>query len=235
MSDLFEFPNLPVSKQLFFVPGAANQSAITMGGTQVFSPEPGGFARLKMEFTMSVTQWEDPSAGWLASKTNGEVFRVKLAETPQVLGDKTVGQTKEEGYGLTWDNGALWDDDNNGGLLWEADGYSFHEITTTTVALVGSNSVSISLPKTDQIIKAGHVIGFGDVAHVIDKITYDGKSATLTVKPPFRAEIPSGSTLSEDVYFLGFIANANEVTKTYDAAMVGINSPFSVVFAESIT
>lgn len=220
---IFNFPTCPVSKQLFHVPGAAQEGGFTVGGVRMFSPEPGGRSVLEMQISLQVREWEYPIVSWLSSKGNGEVFRVRLAPTPQVLGARSVG-------GVPWgpEPGTLW----SGDVPWEGDITAYFAAN----ALEGSASVQVNMTGYGDIARPGHVFGDASTTYIIDEIEYDADTniATITPKPPLRRNITAGDPVYFRPFFTGTIANIAEVRQTYDAENNGHIQPGRIIFAESI-
>ncbi len=84
---VWTFPAIAIAKQVFYVPGIAAESGYTSGGVRVMTPEPGGFGVLELQLAMKQNEATSPDFSWLMSKTNGDIFKVKLAKTPQVAAD----------------------------------------------------------------------------------------------------------------------------------------------------
>jgi len=224
---IFDFPELDVSGQVFYVPGAANDGGITVGGTRILSPEPGGFAMLEIELSLQTNQFADPTVSWLMSKTNGEVFKIKLKKTPQLLSGKSIGQPNALYDGMVWDNNQPWD----GGVPWY---FEVSEMTVSGNHLRSSNTFDIDVGDDNAYLKIGHVIGLNNRCHEIDQISYSGNIATVVVKPPLRADLVNGETIVLEPYFLGYIANGSEFKQMYKAANNGHIAPPRIVFKEAI-
>lgn len=218
--EIFDFPTLPVSKQLFHVPGAAIEGGFTSGAVRLISPEPGGRSVLELQPSFQVREWEYPFMSWLMSKGNGEVFRVRLAPTPQVLGARAPG--------TPWESDVLWSDSTE----WAGD------ITASfaAAALEGSNVMTVNMTGYGDIIRLGHVIGHSNTCYMVDKVTYNEETETaeIVVKPPIRKNIEIADSAYFRPFFTGTIANIGEVRSTYDAENVGNIQPGKIIFAEAI-
>lgn len=219
MSDrIWNFPTLQVSKQLFHVPGAAIEGGFTTGGARIMSPEPGGRSVLEMQISLQVNEWDYPMSSWLMSKINGQVFRVRLAPTPQVLSARSLG--------IPWDNNGPWDNDEN----WAGDLTGVY----ASVALEGSNIVTIDMSGYDNALRLGHVIGHGNNCYMVDDISYSESIATITVTPPLRKNVAIGDSVYFRPFFLGTISNGDAFRVTYDAENVGAIQPGSITFTEAV-
>jgi len=220
MIEILNFPVVPVSKQLFHVPGGAIDGGFTVGGARILSPEPGGRAMLEMQIALQVREWDYPTASWLMSQGNGQIFRIRLAPTPQIL-------SARKAFPL-WDGDVPWSNHQP----WDSD------ITAVFVAgaLEGSTIVYVNMTGYGDIARPGHVIGHGDNSYLIDKIEYnnDDNVAKMTVKPPLRNEIHYGDFALYRSFFLGTINNIEEVRTTYDAEGNGTIQPGRFIFAEAI-
>lgn len=202
---IYDFPSIPISKQIFYVPGAAIDGGLTTGGVQMRSPEPGGFGVLEIHPSFQTREWRTPFASWLMSKTNGEYLRVRLAPTPQIASAK-------------------WRDVNRDDLLrlGPTDPKQEMFVRALSSALPGTTQVSVDCSMTGPILAVGHVIGHGDSAtYLIDDVQYVGLTANLTVKPPFRSAVSIGAEMPLRPHFIGVIANGNEIRATYDAENAG--------------
>lgn len=220
MTKVFNFPTVPVSKQLFHVPGMAIEGGFTSGAVRLLSPEPGGRSVLELEIAMQIREWESPVTSWLMSKGNGEVFRVRMAPTPQVLSARRAD--------MAWQNEVLWADHQP----WKGD----FTATFRTAALEGSSVVQVFMAQYGDLVRPGHVIGHEDSTYLIDDVTYDPATtvAVITIKPPLRRNIVFNDQVYFRPYFTGTIANIGEVRATYDASNNGMIQPGKFIFAEAI-
>lgn len=217
---IWNFPTVPVSKQLFHVPGQAQDGGYTSGAVHMLSPEPGGRGVLEMQIALQVREWDFPFASWIMSMGNGEVFRVRLAPTPQVLSARNAP--------VPWENGILWANQQP----WQGDVVA----TYAAPALEGSTVVRVNMTGWGDIARLGHVIGHRDQTYLIGDIEYDKATdvATISVKPPLRHDVAVGDNAYFRPYFLATISNIGEVRATYDAELRGAIQPGKIVFAEAI-
>ncbi len=220
---IWNFPDVPVSKQLFHVPGQAMEAGFTSGGVRMLSPTPGGRAVLEMQLSMQVNEWEAPVASWLMSKGNGEVFRVKLAKTPQLLTTRSIRVGSFDAYPR---------DEKK----WQATEQSNAMQTVfTQPALEGNQTVQVNMADIGPLLQLGHVIGHDDYTYLVDDISYDADLvATLTVKPPLRKNIAVNDKCLFEPVFLGTISNINDIRATYDSENVGHIQSGKIIFAEAI-
>lgn len=222
MTPVHDFPTIPVSKQLFHVPGAAAEGGLTSGSVRIMSPEPGGRSMLELQVALQVREWEYPESSWLMSKGNGDVFRVRLAPTPQVLSARVAR------------NGPLWAGDVpwTGDVPWSGDITAFY----ATEALEGSTTVRVNMTGYGDIARRGHTIGHGDNCYKIDSVMFDADTqiATMTLMPPLRKNVHVGDPAFFRPFFLGTIANIGEVRTTYDSELNGMIQIGKIVFTESI-
>lgn len=218
---IWEFPTLPIQGQIFHVPGAAMEGGLTSGGARIVTPEPGGFAMLEIQLALTVTEWDYPRASWLMSKMNGQVFRIRLAPTPQIAWSRN-----RNSQGVPWDQGLLWSNLQD----WEGDLSGVF----TTAALAGSNQLVADLTGLNQSAQYGHVIGHGNSCYMIDEIEYDGDIATMTVTPPLRRDVAVNDAAMLRPWFLGRISNPSEVIAMYEAANAGHIQIGKIIFNEAI-
>lgn len=226
---VYDFPNIPVKSQLFHVPGAAYDGGYTSGGARILSPEPGGRAVLESQIAFQVNEWNAPIASWLMSKINGEIFRVKLTKTPQLIKSSVFGLTSGAGVPwaveglysqLTWDNDQLWSND--------------FALPVASGALEGETLVSIDTLTFGEIFKLGHVIGIHDNSYMISDIEYDGTIANITVSPPLRKNVNDYDIVLIEPYFTGNIANGAEIRTMYEASNVGHIQLNRIIFQEVV-
>lgn len=226
---IWDFPSVPVKSQLFHVPGAVFDGGFTSGGARISSPEPGGRAVLEMQIALQVKEWSAPLSSWLMSKINGEIFRVRLTRTPQLLQASALGVTSGGGVpwvaeGVypesTWDNGALWDDD-----------VAFY---TAGASLEGSTSLVVDLTGFGSPLQPGHVIGHGESCYMINDIDQVGNVATLSITPPLRRAVKVGDLVLTEPIFTGTIANGSEIRNSYDASNAGHIQLNRIVFQEVV-
>ena len=224
MEKVYDFPSFRISEQLFHVPGAAFDGGHTSGGARILSPEPGGYGFLEIRPSLQVNEWQNPLSSWLMSKINGEVFKVRLAPTPQVVGS-SVNQA-----GVPWDAQTIypespWSNHQN----WQGDVAAFF----TEEALEGTTTAVVDLSVVGQSLQPGHVIGHLATTYIVDEIEYDGNLATITVKPPWRAKISEGDNAYLRPYFTGSIANGSEIRASYRASDRGAIQLNRIVLVES--
>lgn len=206
-----DFPSIPVSKQLFYVPGGALQGGLTSGGAQIITPEPGGFGVLEIQPSLQVGEWQSPFSSWLMSQGNGQILRVQLTRTPQLLTSKSLNP-----------------------LPTYAPTYSMHKAYSTpivvndlvarftTIALEGSTQVVINMAGIGNRLREGHVIGHENNTYIVDQIEYDANNvATVIINPPLRKDIAVSDFVHFRPYFIGRIANVSEILTTYDSDLWG--------------
>ena len=227
---IWDFPSVPVKSQLFHVPGAVFDGGFTSGGARISSPEPGGRSVLEMQIALQVKEWSAPLSSWLMSKINGEIFRVRLTRTPQLLRADALGITSggggvpwaAEGFysESTWDNDELWADD-----------VAFY---TAGASLEGSTSLVVDLSGFGSPLQPGHVIGHGESCYMINDIDQVGNVATLSITPPLRRPVNVGDLILTEPIFTGTIANGSEIRATYDASNNGHIQLNRIVFNEVV-
>ena len=227
---IWDFPNLSVSKQVFHVPCAVFDGGFTSGVARISSPEPGGRAVLELQPALSVNEFNAPLVSWLMSKINGEIFRVKLAKTPQIIRADALGIASggagvpwaAEGFyaDSTWDNDILWTDD-----------VAFYAAES---AQEGATVLVVDLTGFDDAIKPGHVIGHGESCYMVNDLDQLGNTATLSVTPPLRRAVSAGDLILTEPVFVGSISNGSEIRATYDASNNGHIQLNRIVFNEVV-
>lgn len=220
---VYDFPNLPVRGQLFYAGGQSFEAGFTSGGIRVGSPEPGGRAFLDVELSLQVGEWENPFVSWLMSKTNGQIFKVPLTATPQLVAREKLAP----GLGIPWNNDQPWDNNQ----LWQSDDVS---AAVTQDALEGSVILKVDLTVWGPILKAGHVIGHTSNSYLVDEITYVGNLATIVVNPPLRKDVPAENRILFRPLFTGSIINGAEMRVAYEAINSGFIKPSRILFSEVI-
>lgn len=200
---VYQFPTFRIEGQLFHSPGAGYDGGLTSGSAQFITPEPGGFATLEMTPALVDTEWTAPLASWVMSKIGGQIFRVRLAPSPQVAYSRRRGMAA-----VPWNNGQTWSNQEN----WDGD----FTATFAAVGLKGSIVMKFDLTGVGPIVGPGHVIGHAYDSYEIDEITYDGNIATATVTPPLRRDIAAGDNCYLRPWFTGRISNGAEVRAAYN-------------------
>jgi hypothetical protein len=211
MTRIYEFPSFKLSKQLFFVPGSSFDGGLTSGGARISLPEPGGFSALDLQPSLQVNEWDFPLSSWIMSKGNGQVFRVRLAPTPQVCMARkpNVPWGAETIYpDSPWSNLQNWSND--------------FILRYAVAAQEGDNTLVINMSSVGRVLQIGHVIGHKNNTYLVDNIVYDDAHvATITVIPPIRQTVSVNDTAYFRPYFTGVITNADEFRATYDAVNTG--------------
>lgn len=220
---IWDFPPVRISKQLFHVPGAAVDGGLTSGGARIVSPEPGGFSVLEVQLSMQVDEWSNPWSSWLMSKANGQIFRIPLTKTPQLITARSIQKPQTD----------AWPRDDD---YWHApDLKTSLKTTFTSGALEGSNVIVIDMKPFGPVLRFGHVFGHDDNTYLVDDIAYDAMGrATVSVTPPFRKRINPGDICLFEPFFLGSIAPGGDYRKTYDAESVGNIQLEKIIFNEVV-
>lgn len=225
-NEVFDFPNFPIEKQLFYTPGTASAGGFTMGGARIMTYEPGGFAHLDIQPAMQVNEWLFPETSWLMSQGSGRILRVKMAPTPQMAGGFNSLGTGSAG--VPWDGDILWSNLQT----WTGD----LALTFGAVSLKGSGTVTVDTASYGAIFSRGHLIGHKFSAYMINKVTpVSGSLYELSISPPLRSDVAIGDTAYNRPYFTGQISNQNEILQTYDAEMAGIIQMPKITLMEVIT
>jgi hypothetical protein len=212
---VYEFPSFRIERQLFHVPGAGYDGGLTSGGAQFITPEPGGFGVLEIAPAVIDTEWVDPAASWIMSKVNGQVFRVRLAASPQIAFSKS----RHNHLDHLWVNEDMPSD-------------AAAQVQFATSSLQGSVVVQVYMPQFGRILRPGHVIGHAYDTYLIDEVSYSGPIATLTVSPPLRRRVGAGDTALLRPWFTGRISNGAEIRAAYDN--LGHVKPGNIVLHEAI-
>ena len=226
MITVTDFPDLQISEQLFHVPGQAISGGFTTGGARISSPEPGGFSVLELKPSLHVNEVANPFHSWIMSLVNGEVFRVKMTRTPQLLTDPSFNP---QILTSPWDDGTPFDD----GSFWDNSARIF-ESTFRAASLSGSSKMTIDASGLNGLLKPGHVIGHDDYAYVVTAIEHVGVNALLTVKPPVRKAIAVGDRVEFTPYFTGSIRNANEIRSSFAIANNRHHELGKIIFDEVV-
>jgi hypothetical protein len=216
---IYAFPTFRIETQLFHVPGAGYDGGLTAGGAQFITPEPGGFSVLEIAPAVIDTEWDAPLASWIMSKVSGQVFRVRLAPSPQIAYSKTRGMVA-----VPWSNGQAWSNQEK----WDGD----FTATYAAAGLKGSITMTIDLTGVGPIVGPGHVVGHGFESYLIDEITYVGDVATAIVTPPLRRNIATGENCYLRPWFTGRISNGADIRAAYNN--MGHVKPGNIVLQEAV-
>ncbi len=201
---IWNFPKMAIQSQLFHVPGSYFDGGFTSGGVKIMSPEPGGRSVLEINLSLQIKEWDGPLSSWLMSKINGEIFKIPLVKTPQLI------KLNSEIYNQPWDNDQFWDNNQP----WDDDGLY---LQTSKSALEGEVSINVDTGTFGKIIRHGHVLGFGNSSYIVDDIEYTGADAKIS-RP----------------FFLGVISNGSEIKNSYEASNVGAIQLNRIIFQEVI-
>jgi hypothetical protein len=202
---IYDWPSVVPVRQLFHAGGQAVEGGYTSGGVRVLSPEPGGFSWLEVEFGYQQDGETDSLISWLMSKiANGNVFRIPIRRSPQLVPAKALGIdiaeydplrrfgltetiTPSELDGLPWGNGQSW----SNGQPWQ-----FNPLALAAGAsLAGTTTLTVDMGELANGLRHGHVIGHKDVAYLVDDVSYAGSIATVTVDPQLRKDVASGDLI----------------------------------------
>lgn len=219
MTKILSFPTFRIETQLFHAPGAGYDGGLTAGGAQFITPEPGGFSVLEMAPALIATEWDAPLASWIMSKISGQVFRVRLAPSPQIAFSRQRGMVA-----VPWDNGETWSNQEK----WDGDFTARYAAD----ALKGSVLMKFDLTGVGPIVLPGHVIGHEGDSYLVDEISYVGDVATAIVTPPLRRNIAVGDNCYLRPWFTGRISNGAEIRASYNN--MGHVKPGRIVFQEAV-
>lgn len=216
---IYQFPTFKIESQLFHVPGAGYDGGLTAGGAQFITPEPGGFSTLEIQPSLIATEWDAPLASWIMSKINGQVFRVRMAPSPQVAYSKKRGM-----FAVPWSTEQRWSNQQN----WDGDFTARY----AGDSLKGSVSLKFDLTGVGPIVGAGHVVGHNDDTYLIDEISYVGNVATAIVTPPLRRNVKAGDNCYLRPWFTGRISNGDQIRAAYNN--LGHVKPGNIVLQEAV-
>ena len=216
---IYQFPTFRIETQLFHVPGAGYDGGLTSGGAQFITTEPGGFSVLEIAPALIDTEWDSPLASWIMSLVSGQVFRVRLAPSPQVAYSKTRGMTA-----VPWSNGQAWANQEN----WNGDFTARY----AAAGLKGSITMSFDLTGVGPIVLPGHVVGHEFETYKVLEIVYTGNIGTAIVTPPLRRNIAVGDNCFLRPWFTGRISNGADVRSSYDS--MGHVKPGRIVLQEAV-
>lgn len=221
MIRIYDFPDVPISKQLFYAPGSAVEGGFTSGGVRMLSPEPGGRAYLDIQLSLRM-EWESPEASWLMSQTNGKLLRIRLTKTPQLVTSKSLSIPQG---GTIGPHNELWKASN------KRQGLRGQFAAST---LQGATTVVIDMASFGPILKRGHVIGHGNNSYLIDDISYSGVNAVATITPPSRKTISVGDDCEFEPFFVGTMLSGSDFRATYDAESAGHIQLGKITLSEAI-
>lgn len=219
MTKIYQFPTFRIERQLFYTPGAGYDGGLTSGGAQLITPEPGGFGYLEIASGVIDSEWDAPLASWIMSKISGQVFRVRLAPSPQIAYSKKRGMVA-----VPWDNGQTWSNQEN----WDGD----FTATYSAPALKGTLEVQFDLTGVGQIVGPGHVIGHAFDCYLVDEISYAGDIATAVLTTPLRRDFATGDNCYLRPWFTGRISNGADIRDAYDS--MGHVKPGKIVLHEAV-
>jgi hypothetical protein len=219
VTKIYAFPTFRIENQLFHVPGTGFDGGLTSGGAQFITPEPGGFGVLEIEPAVIDTEWTAPLASWIMSKTNGQVFRARLAPSPQVAYSRRRGM-----MAVPWDNGQTWSNQEE----WDGD----FTATFADDTARGAVSVKIDLTGVGPIVSPGHVIGHDYDSYIVDEISYDGDVGTAIISPPAARNITAGDNCYLRPWFTGRISNGADIRATYNH--LGHVKPGKIVLHQAV-
>ena len=219
---IWHFPKMAIQSQLFHVPGSYFDGGFTSGGARIMSPEPGGRSVLEVTLSLQVNEWNTPFSSWIMSKVNGEIFKIPLVETPQLV---RLGDRQPEYQ--PWDNDQFWDNNQP----WDNDGAY---LEASRQASEGETSLRVSMQSFGEVIRHGHVIGVGNHSYIVDNVEYENDVAILSLKPPLRKDVNVDDTVFLKPFFLGTIVNGSEIRNAYDASNAGAIQLNRIVFQEVV-
>ncbi|WP_395326942.1 hypothetical protein WBP06_09515 [Novosphingobium sp. BL-8H] len=216
---VYQFPTFRIANQLFHTPGAGYEGGLTSGGAQFITPEPGGFSVLEIQPAIIDTEWDFPLASWIMSKISGQIFRVRLAPSPQIAYSKRRGM-----MAVPWNNGETWSNQEN----WDGD----FTATYAAAGLQGSLNITIDLTGVGPIVLPGHVIGHDFDAYLVDEICYTGNIATVILTTPLVRDVVPGDNCYLRPWFTGRISNGADIRASYNH--LGHVTPGNIILQQAV-
>lgn len=213
---VYDFPPIWRGKQLFHAGGQAFDGGFTSGGARVLTPEPGGRGILNMEFTVQRNAPADPIVSWLCSMiANGNIFRIPISFTPQIVPLPDLGLSASDNAGLPWAAAGMtpegpWSNGQN----WASDVLA----ETAATALAGTVMLVLDFGDLQPALRHGHLIGHDDVTYLVEDIEYDGSVATITVNPPLRNTVAQGDLVTFRPKMLAVARNPDSFRGLYEPA-----------------
>lgn len=211
---IYDWPSsVSPSAQLFYAGGQMQDGGFTSSGARVGYPEPGGRSFLDLEFSYQRNESPDTLVSWLMSKiANGNLFRVTIAQTPQILNDDDLGLSGASTNGRLWAAEGVvpartWDNEN----LWAFEPGS----VAGAAALEGTTTLTVDMGSLPAALKVGHVIGIADTAYLVDDLEWDGTLATITVDPPLRVDISADDFITFRPKMICFATNPENFRANY--------------------
>lgn len=165
------------------------------------------------------TEWDSPLASWIMSKISGQVFRARLAPSPQIAFSRQRGMVA-----VPWDNGQAWSNQEN----WDGDFTARY----AAAGLKGAVTMSFDLTGVGPIVLPGHTVGHEFESYLVDEISYSGDVATAVVTPPLRRNIAIGDNCYLRPWFTGRISNGAEIRAAYNS--MGHVKPGKIVLQEAV-
>ena len=189
---IYDWPSqIQFQDAAFFAGGQGTEGGMTTGGILVGHPEPGGRSAMQVTFKTAgpcVVAMDS----WVMSKMRPQtVFRVAVHRSRQLVDFADLGLTVPSGYdgvGIPWEGDLYWSND----MGWAYDPAAI----AGAIGAEGSTTLVIDMTGYDHGLSHGHVIGVGDRAYLVDDITYDGDTATVTVTPPLRDAVAVGDFIT---------------------------------------
>ena len=191
--------------QFFRAGGVSIQSGMTLGGASVENPEPGGRGELLLRFPMLALDSANRQASWTLSRMlNGNIMRIPLySPTVQMIPDADIGTSVTA---PTWTN-TTWTN-----TTWASDPLA----TVYATAAKGASVIQVDMSTFGRVAKNGHVIGFGQVTHIILDITYTAANiATITIAPPLRKARNTTDVCKFRPVMIATCTNAREVADNF--------------------
>lgn len=223
-------PTLCPIDQVFRSGGQAVAGGMTLGGVSVEYPEPGGRAELLCRFPTRFDSQANVDASWTISRIlNGNVMRIRLSKSIQLVPATDLGGSVELESGVPWDNGLGWD--NGFGWQWEP------AVPIAASAAKGAAVVLLDFSSLGQVLQPGHVFGFRhsdgvDTAHVAEDVVYNGSDvASIAISPPLRRAVEFGEDALFRPSMLVQCRNAREVLGQLESRRHLVMNPFHFVEA----
>ncbi|MCR5859727.1 hypothetical protein [Mesorhizobium sp. J428] len=184
MTTIYNFPPIVPRDIKVYALTSRFAPGISRSGKTNGIPEPNGrwamdlaWARLK---NASGSLWY----AWFVDALQGgaAVFQVNLWRHVETVTPEALGLT--DLTALPWSSGAASPTFSDG------TGFAFQPTATVTaVALAGTARVSVDTGDYGQVLKPGHLIGFGDGVNRVMDIEWTGSVADITLRLPLRSSL----------------------------------------------
>lgn len=186
---IYDWPTAAMPRRVLFRSGGAvEEVSFSASSAEHFTPVVGGKSFLTLEYeglgaaSLKIVSWLQDM---LARRA---LFRIPVKTKTYLASRADLGLDEVPDGGMPWSGGQVWSSGNG----WANPPL----VSVAEPALEGALTVIVRMGPLRNSLAMGDVIGYFGGIHKIDRVSYAGNVATLTLFTPLRRDLAAGEDLT---------------------------------------